>query len=54
MIIKVLFVFAILSFISCFVVILAALFNPSDWDYSEDEDDEQIEFLKKWRQEKKR
>lgn len=54
MIIKVLFVFAILSFISCSVVILAALINPSDGNFSEDEDDEQIEFLEKWRQENKR
>lgn len=54
MIIKVLLAFATLSFISCSVLISVALFNPSDWDYSEDEDDEQIEFLEKWRQEKKR
>ena len=39
--------------IFCFVVVFSAWINPNtDWEYHPEEDDEQIDFIEKWRQER--
>ena len=50
---KIFMVLGLLSIICSITIVLAAWFNPdTDWEYREEEDDEQVDFIKKWREER--
>lgn len=50
---RILIALGVIYLIFCFVVVFSAWIDPNtDWEYRPEEDDDQIDFIKKWEQER--